>query len=401
MSVSNEELVQKALITTDAIASAGKLNPAQSNKFIDYVFDLTSLRNNARIVKFTNESMEIDKIGVGRRVAMPKAEAADPGKRRSITTSKVTLTPREVMTPWEVSDNFAEINIEGRDVEDTIVRLMATQTGNDLEELYVNGNKLGPATLESNIVPDGDSTRYVKDTYLALVDGWAKLGMSGHTVDLAGQNIGLGVFGKVLRALPVKFRRNLRDLRWFLSPDLWQLFQEKLSTRATILGDTAAQSTADQMPGPFGIKAVPVPLWPAAPRVVEHVVLTSTTQAALLNANISNVIVTASTLNKTPVAPYVETTDYVVDYTAGKIARSGGGSAIGSGATVKVTYDATPQLMLTHKDNLIIAIGRDVRIEKDRDIFKTVNQYAITTKVDVQLEEVDAMAFGFNIGTGI
>lgn len=179
--LSNEQLVQKAVVTTDAIAASGKLNPAQATKFISYVFDLTSLKDNARIVKFTNETMEIDKIGVGKRVAVPKAEAADPKVRRGISTSKVVLQPREIMVPFEISDTFGEINIEGKDVEDTIVRLMALQTGNDLEELYVNGDKLGVAVLQSDILEDGDTTRYVKDTYLALVDGWATRAMAGGT----------------------------------------------------------------------------------------------------------------------------------------------------------------------------------------------------------------------------
>ena len=35
------------------------------------------------------------------------------------------------------------------------------------------------------------------------------------------------------------------------------------------------------------------------------------------------------------------------------------------------------------------AIGRDVRIEKDRDIFARLDQWAITTKVDVTFEETE------------
>lgn len=50
-------------------------------------------------------------------------------------------------------------------------------------------------------------------------------------------------------------------------------------------------------------------------------------------------------------------------------------------------------------DNLITAIGRDIRIEKDRDIFARLNQWAITTKVDAQFEEVDAVVKAYNIGS--
>ena len=213
--ISNEELVEKAVIVADDLASAGKLNPAQSDKFIDYVVDETVLKNNARVVRFRNESLEIDKIGIGTRAAVPKSEAVDPGIRRGINTSKVTLTPSEIMVPFEIGDNFRELNIEGEAVEDHIVQMFAKQMANDGEELFITGNKLGPAVLEGDIIDGGSTTQYIKDSYLALQDGWQLLGDGGHIVDAAGANIGLSIFGKALRAMPTKFRRNKKALRFF------------------------------------------------------------------------------------------------------------------------------------------------------------------------------------------
>lgn len=395
--IANEELVQKAVITADALASAGKLNPAQSDKFIDYVLDETALKNNARVVRFRNESLDIDKIGIGRRAAMPKSEARDPGQRRGITNSKVTLTPSEIMVPFEIGDNFRELNIEGEAVEDHIIKMMATQMGNDIEELYIDGNKLGPAQTEQTLIENGSSTQYVKDTYLALQDGWSLLADAAHMVDGGGANIGLSLFSAAIRAMPTKFRRNKSQLRWFMSPDLWQIYLEKLSTRATSLGDQAADGGQH---GPFGIPAVPVPLWDFQPMIVEHVVLNGTTAVALKNANITSVVVSKSSLGVTPETPYIVVTDYVLDATAGTVARNGGG-AIGNGDTVKVTYRAAPQLILTHQNNFIVGIGRDIRIERDRDIYKGVNQYAISAKLAVNFEETDAVVKVKNVGTGV
>lgn len=394
--LSNEQLVSKAIITADALASNGKLNPAQSDRFIDYVVDETVLKDNARIVRFRNETLEIDKIGIGRRAAVPKAEAVDPGTRRGVTTSKVSLVPKEIMVPFEIGDTFREINIEGDNVEDHIIKMFATQMANDLEDLFCNGNKLGASVVELDILEGGHASDHVRDGYLALVDGWLQLADSAHVVDAGAQNIGLGVFGKALRAMPTKFRRNKKDLRWIMSPDLYQLYQEKLTTRATALGDSAANGGGH---GPFGIPVVEVPLIELNTRVVEHIVLTGTTPGALKHANVANVAVTPSTLSSTPVTPFVEDTDYSVQAAAGTITRVGAG--ITSGATVKVTYDAPPQLMLTHVNNLIVGIGRDVRIEKDRNIYKGVNMYAITAKIDCQLEELDAMVKVKNIGAGV
>lgn len=396
--MTNEELVRKAAIVADNLATAGKLNPAQSDRFIDFVIDETVLADNARIVRFRNESLDIDKIGVGRRVAVPKAEARDPNVRRGLTTSKVTITPSEIMVPFEIGDNFRELNIEGDNVEEHIIQMMATQLANDIEDLYINGNTLGPAALEGDLVEGGSTSLYVKDSYLALQQGWSVLADGSNIVDAAGQNIGLGVFSRAIRAMPTKFRRNKAALRWFMSPDLWQIYLEKLTTRATSLGDSAAQGNA--VAGPYGIPAVPIPLWDFEPPIVEHIVLTGTTPTALKYGPVKNVVVTPSALAATPTAAYIETTDYVVDYTVGTVTRNGGG-AIGSGATVKVTYQSNPQLLLTHQNNMIVGIGRDVRIEKDRDIFKGMNQYAITAKVGVQYEELSAIVKVKNIGTGV
>lgn len=399
--LSNEELIQKATIVANDLASGGKLNPAQSDRFIDFVIDETVLKNNARVVRFRNESLEIDKIGVGRRVSLPKSEASDPSVRRGITTSKITLTPKEVMTPFEVGDNFRELNIEGDNVEETIIRMMATQTANDLEEGAINGNKLGAARLQSELLDDGSTTQYIRDSFQGLWDGWSLLADSANVLDADGQNIGLAILSRAIRALPTKFRRNRKNLRWFMSPDLWQIYQEKLATRATALGDSAANG-GEMSQGPFGIPAIATPLWEFEPITVEHVQLSGTTAVALKSKNITDVVVTASTLGNVPTTPFTAGAgnDYVVDLAAGTIARDAAGN-IGDGDTVKVTYRAAPQILLTHRSNMVLGIGRDIRIEKDRDIYKGVNQYAITTKADVQFEELDAIVKVRNVGKGV
>jgi hypothetical protein len=391
--ISNEELVQKAVITADALASSGKLNTAQSNRFIDYVIDETALKDNARIIRFRNEDLDIDKIGVGTRLAVPKSEARDPGIRRGVTTSKITLTPKEIMVPFEIGDTFREINIEGDSIENHIISMMARQAANDIEELYINGNTLGPAEIEGNIVPGGSDTQYVKDSYLALFDGWLKLLDSANIVDAEGANIGLSVLGKTFRAMPTKFRRILKDMRYYMAPDLEQIYYEKLSTRATSLGDSVAGGMGHR---PFGIPIVGVPLLDFLPSVTEHNVFSSGEVYSLANAPVQNVIVTPATLDDTPTTPYVEDTDYTLDEANGIVTDIGG--ALG---TAKITYDANPQILLTHMNNFIVGIGRDVRIEKDRDIFKGVNQYAITLKVAVQIEELTAAVKTRNVGQGV
>jgi hypothetical protein len=398
--ISNATLVEKAVIATDALATAGKLNPQQSDKFIDYVFDQTMLRQNARTIKFTPETLNIDKIGVGKRVAVAATEAEDPSVRRGITATKVTLTPVEVMVPFEIGDTFREINIEGQNVDEHIVRMMATVFANDLEDLFINGNKLGPAILEADYKDGGSDSQYVKDAYLGLVDGWLKLAEDAHRVDALSANVAPGLFSKMLNNMPPKFKRDRKKLRFLASIETEQLYRERLSQRATPGSDRSIEN-ADAMT-PFGVPLVGVPLLSQTPKVVEHVAVNSdgTTATALKYSNIDNVVVSASTLSSTAATPYIANTDYTVDLVNGSITRLTG-QAIGSAATVKVTYTTTSRILLTHMENFVVGIGRDVRIEKQRNIFRRVNMYAITAKVAVQVEETDALVDGYNIGLTI
>jgi hypothetical protein len=401
--MTNEELVQKAITAAEDLVAGGKLNDEQSDQFIDFVIDVTELRGSTRVARFRNENLNIDKIGVGQRVTVPKEEAKDPGVRFGVQTSKVVLTPCELMTPFEISDNFGENSIEGEDVEDTVVRLMATQMANDSEELMINGDVLGPAQLESDLLLEGgSSTHYVKDTFLAKFNGWLRLLDSGNTHDAAGANLSTKVFSAMIKKMPVKYRRTRRNLRFLMALDLEQNWREKVSSRATAQGDRALTST-DRIPV-FGVPMVPVPLLEAEPRVVEHFSLSHPATVSLRYSNLGSGAVTVSnqTLGKTPELPYVEGggADYTVDKTAGTVTTVAAGAFDPGPVLVKITYFSSAQVMLADMNNLIMGIGRDIRIEQDRDIFKSVNQFAITTKIAVQVEEVTAPVKGINIGLG-
>lgn len=397
MSMSNQELIEKAAITTDAIAQQGKLNPMQADRFIDYVFDETQLAQaGVRTVRFRSEKMLIEKLNVANRVAVPADEAADPLLRRGVTTSKVELQPKEIMVPFEISDLIKDENIEGDDIEDHIIRLMATRMANNVEELYFDGNVLGPAALESDLREGGSSTNYVKDRYLGLFDGMLKLAEGGNILDAENTPLRPSLVSKAARQLPTRFRRNMSDLAFMTSWDHEQQFREGVSSRATMQGDAALMG--DKNLRPFGLNLARFALLSPEPTFVEHVQVNTdgTTPTALAHSPVSEVVVTPTTLNSTPLAAFEVGTDYSVDAANGTITRLGGGS-IGSGATVKVTYKTAGRAILTRPQNIVVAIGRDITIERDRNIYKRVNEFAIHAKFFITFEELDAVVLVKNI----
>lgn len=400
--MTNEEILNKAVMTADAIASAGALPPDMVDRLIDYVVDETAWKNNARVERIKAQTWEVHKIGIGNRILVPSSEARDPGVRRGITPSKVVLTPHDVAAPFEIGSNLLDWNIERAALEDHIVRLMARAVANDLEDYCINGDSVGIAALESDLIDSGgSSTQYLKDPLMALTDGWLRLADSApvaQIVNAANANIGAGIFSAAIRALPTKFRRNRAALRFFCSPDLAQNWRERVAARATAAGDGALGS--DTTVKPFGIPLIEVPKFAFNPPIVQHVQLNGTTAVALRYAPVQNVVVLPSTLASTPTTPFINVTDYTLDLTAGTIARTGGG-AIGDGVTVKVSYEAGPQLILTDAQNCIIGIGREMTMKKGEDIFRDVRQYVLRTRVGVQVEEVTALVKVKNIGTGV
>ena len=117
--MTNEELVllQKAITAAEALSSSGKLNPAQADRFIDYVIDESVMKNNVRVVKFRNEKLEIDKINIAARVMHPAVEYQAPQDRLGVVTSKIELQPKEVITAFDISDGASGgklVNAPGR-----------------------------------------------------------------------------------------------------------------------------------------------------------------------------------------------------------------------------------------------------------------------------------------------
>jgi hypothetical protein len=154
------------------------------------------------------------------------------------------------------------------------------------------------------------------------------------------------------------------------------------------------------VPKPLGLTPLDCPLFPFAPRVTEHVVVNGLLQTTLRYHPISDVVVSRSVLGVAPEAAYVLNTDYEVSRVNGTINRKAG-TAIGDGATIKVTYSVNPQMLLTAPQNLIAVISKDITIEKARDIYRRMNQYAITMIIGFGIEETDALVKIKNFGTGV
>lgn len=250
------ELLQKVVDTT-LIGSGGGgiLNPEQADRFIDYMVDQTVLTKDARLVRMNAPTREIDKIDLGVRKARKATENVDDGVHADPSFSKITLTTVKIRLDWRLTSEALEDNIEQDNLEDHVARLMATQLGNDLEDLYINGNTASPNAL------------------LKALDGWRKLALAGaHVVSNPSQSgtyvLSKASFNTALKQMPNKYMQRRVDLRWYAGSGILQDFLNGLTDRSTPLGDAVIFGTPGGTQGggltsirPFGIPLVEVPLF--------------------------------------------------------------------------------------------------------------------------------------------
>ena len=237
--------------------NGGLLNPEQSARFLDYMFDATVIGKVARTVRMKSDTTEIDRMSVGEKLMKLASEGENTGANSAVTFSKISLTTKKLRMDWELSTESLEDNIEGADLEDHIARLMATQAGNDIEDVILNGD-----TLDTG------------DALYKSFDGVVKKAKANaHVVDAAGANVSREVFNKALKALPRKYKQRRADLRFLAGSNLIQdfLYANSIGTNQTIPSDIASsviRGGVAPLGGPagyvapfaFGIPIVEVPL---------------------------------------------------------------------------------------------------------------------------------------------
>lgn len=273
----SNELLQKVIDTTNlgttpannlsgdgyTNSGTGLLYPDQANRFLDYMWDATILAKSARTIRMRSNTTEIDRVSVGQRIMTVATEDAPSSyavagniNTQGALFSKISLTTRKLRLDWELSAESLEDNIEGPDLEDHIARLMATQAGNDIEDVLINGSYASSG-----------------DLYTAF-NGFRKLAVTNaHVVDANGVGLDRTVFNSAIKALPRKYKQRRNQLRFFAGSNLVQDYLYNLTnttgnflpfdiSSGILRGDVAANDggPGTTTPFAFGIPVINVPL---------------------------------------------------------------------------------------------------------------------------------------------
>lgn len=266
-----EKVISTSSIGADSTNGGGLLSPQQTGRFIDYMWNATTLGSQVRTIRMRSNEVELDRMAIGERLVRLATEAVDDGVNPAVAFTKVSLGTVKLRLDWELSSEALEDGLEGDQLEDHIARLMAAQAANDLEDLAING----------------DTINHTEDALLKSFDGWRKrLFYGGHVLDASSikdaqgnldNTLHRGTFNAALRAMPRRFMGRRGGLRFFTSTGLLQdymysaqILESNDSRRwdnGTVNGGTAGSDTPSAEAGwsptsPYGVRAQEVPLFP-------------------------------------------------------------------------------------------------------------------------------------------
>lgn len=185
--------------------ASGILRPEQARRFIDYVWDATTLAQDGRRVTMRANTMELEKVNVGERVIRAAAQADATYTNAGATFSKVELSTKKIRLDWEVSAEALEDNVEGGALEDHLVRLMTNAFANDIEDLAING--------------DGAT-----GNFLSIMEGFVnKVKTNGDAheavVTVANDAWTPEVMQSIITAMPRKYRALKNNLKFYAGTD--------------------------------------------------------------------------------------------------------------------------------------------------------------------------------------
>lgn len=236
--------LQKAGIDT----TSGGLMPAEAaNKFIDTTVDMSEFLKRIRTERDIVTTRYLDNIGVNSRLMSKATESTKPTNVRGISTDRRSLTPVEVILPYDISLRWLEENIAGGAAEDQVNQAFSKQFSNDLVDLAINADAAAPESDDQQFlnICDGIVKRIAADNK-------THVHARGTSVDWKGV-----VFPNLLKALPIKYKIDPTKLVILTNFDAEQEYRDSLTTRNTALGDMMLMEARRSQYK--GIEVYPVP----------------------------------------------------------------------------------------------------------------------------------------------
>jgi hypothetical protein len=211
-------------IDSSLFSTGGKLSAETADRFIDWLIAKQTALGKVTTRRMMANTGYIDELTISTRKVRKATEATAPSVAGAIGNKRRTLTTVEVIWAEDVTLTFLEDNIEKRGAEAHIARMLATQFGNDLNDLAWNGD------VSINSTPDN---------FVETNNGWLAIAAADSDVEkptVSGASSCTALLQTMYRAMPVEYL-GLTDLGFFMPVPFCQRYAEEVSTRETAFGD--------------------------------------------------------------------------------------------------------------------------------------------------------------------
>ncbi|MBX7047233.1 MAG: hypothetical protein K1X86_15495 [Ignavibacteria bacterium] len=233
--LSDTELIKAAI----SVASGGQLSAEQYNEFISTVVkDDDFLASGITVYDgIESANFEMDTLGLESRILRKGVEGTAPAATEGVNIARRTLSPKEYVLAFDITDKFLRRNIQKGTADETIKALFMQQCSNDLVDLCFNG--------------DTDSG----EDFLDIMDGLIKRALADagvHKSTFANGDTMVSIMDAMLASMPKKWRKNKKLLKFYMSPDRLEQYKKELREKNTQLGD--AMMVSDEEPKFNGVE---------------------------------------------------------------------------------------------------------------------------------------------------
>lgn len=398
-----EQYVNKADVITPASLvrnAAEALSHEEADRFIDYMVDQSFLKSNARVERMNAPTKTIAKIGIGKNILKPAKSATDPGNTVSTVTDQLTLETKEIIAIAEISDDSLEDNIEGNAFVDHLMRMIAMQAANELEDMCLYGKR----------IPQVANATHINQ----LMDGWLTIALEqGHVLDardavmfpevapaVAEGYIEPRKFSKLLKTLPSIYMGNKRALRFLLPNHIHQDYNDFMGSRRVSTEDPYLLGVGKLTYANIPLQEVPRM---STTRPVTVIGGATTTLAGVFKAGVTTISVASAT---GIAAGTVLVIDANTGYQEVVYVKNVAGTTLtvdplmfdhnGGAAVAEVTDDGS-EIFLSDYRNLIFGIQRQIRWETERHARRRSTSFVMTLRCDTAVENPDSMVVMKNL----
>ena len=116
------------------------LEAGEANRFIDYIVDQSVLKNNARIVRMEKQTKNIRAMGIGQRFLHPETGFSSADYLKTLAENLIQLTSKKVRGCVAIHDDDLEDNVEADAFADHVMRMVAAKIANELDEAFWIGD---------------------------------------------------------------------------------------------------------------------------------------------------------------------------------------------------------------------------------------------------------------------